>query len=97
MTDREATFRQLNWIRWAALLDFCLLVPLVIAAVNDADGVVSVLGPIHGAGFVLMLALCIRGWVEDRWGLWFPALVVVTLGPPGSLIGERKIRRELGA
>jgi hypothetical protein len=97
MSERDATVRQLDWIRWAAVLDFCLLIPLVIAAVKDADGVVSVLGPIHGTGFVILLALCIRGWSEHRWGLWAPARVVVTLGPPGSLSGERRIRRELGA
>jgi hypothetical protein len=33
--------------------------------------------------------------VQKRWGWWFPALVVVTLGPPGSLIGEWRIRRGL--
>jgi integral membrane protein len=96
MSERHtATLRQLNVIRWVAALDFCLLIPLVIAALKDADGVVSILGPIHGTGFVILLALCIRGWSEDRWGLWFPALVVVTLGPPGSLIGERRIRRDI--
>jgi hypothetical protein len=95
VSERDRTLRQLNLIRWVALLDFLLLIPLVIAALSDAHGVVSVLGPIHGAGFVLLVGLCIRGWSEDRWGLWFPALVVVTLGPPGSLIGERRIRREL--
>ena len=97
MPDRETTLRQLTLIRWVAALDFLLLVPLVIAAVNDNDGLVSVLGPIHGVGFLVLLALCVRGWSEERWGLWFPAIVVVTLGPPGSLIGERRIRRELGA
>lgn len=97
MSDHDTTIRRLNVIRWVALLDFLLLVPLVIAAIKEADGVVSVLGPIHGIGFLILLGLCIRGWAEDRWGLWFPALVVVTLGPLGSLIGERRIRRELGA
>jgi integral membrane protein len=95
VTERDQTLRQLNLIRCVAALDFALLVPLVISALRDADGVVSVLGPIHGAGFMLLLALCIRGWTENRWGLWFPALVVVTFGPPGSLIGERRIRRDL--
>ena len=36
-----------------------------------------------------------RGAAEERWGWWFPALVVVTLGPPGSLIGDLRIRRGL--
>ena len=95
MTDRDETLRLLTRIRWVAVLDFVLLVPLVIAALRDADGVVSILGPIHGIGFVVLLVLCLKGWSEDRWGLWFPALVVVTLGPPGSLIGERRIRAQL--
>jgi hypothetical protein len=97
MSERDKTLRQLNVIRWAALADFLLLVPLVIAALRDADGVIGILGPIHGVGFVILMALCVRGWSEDRWGLWFPALVAVTLGPPGSLIGERRIRSELDA
>ena len=37
------------------------------------------------------------GWSEKRWDWWFPALVVVTLGPPGSLIGDYVLRRKLQA
>lgn len=96
MPDRHTTLRQLALIRWVAIADFFLLIPLVVAALRDSEGVVDVLGPIHGVGFLILLGLCVRGWSEDRWGLWFPAIVVVTLGPPGSLIGERRIRRDLG-
>jgi uncharacterized protein DUF3817 len=80
-----------------AIVDFLLLVPLVIAAVSQREDVVNVLGPIHGIGFLIILFLCVRGVGEERWGWWFPAFVVVTLGPPGSLIGERRIRRGLRA
>lgn len=97
MPERQKTLRLLAAIRWVALADFLLLVPLVIAALRDSEGTVSVLGPIHGIGFVILLGLCVKGWTEDRWGLWFPAIVVATLGPPGSLIGERRIRAELDA
>jgi ABC-type Fe3+ transport system permease subunit len=97
MPDRAGTLRQLTLIRWVAAVDFLLLVPLVIAALRHADGLVSLLGPIHGVGFLILLGLCVRGWSEGRWGLWFPAIVVITLGPPGSLIGERRIRSELDA
>jgi hypothetical protein len=93
--DRDATLRRLNLIRVVALLDFLLLVGLVIAAVSHSEGVVSVLGPIHGGGFLALLALCARGAAEQRWGWWYPALVVVTLGPPGSLYGDLRIRRSL--
>lgn len=95
MTERDRTLRQLDVIRWVAVADFVLLVPLVIAALRDADDVVSILGPIHGFGFVVLLGLCLRGWAEGRWGGWFPVAVVVTLGPPGSLLGERRIRKSL--
>lgn len=95
MTETERTLRQLRLIRLVAILDFILLVPLVIAALSHADGVVNVLGPVHGVGFLVLLFLCVRGVGQDRWGWWFPTIVVATLGPPGSLIGERRIRRGL--
>lgn len=95
MKDAEGTLKQLRLIRIVAIVDFVLLVPLVIAALTHSEGVVDVLGPLHGAGFVVLLFLCLRGVGQGRWGWWFPAIVVVTLGPPGSLIGERRIRREL--
>lgn len=87
--------RRLDLIRIVAIVDAMLLVPLVIAALSDAEGVVNWLGPIHGAGYLILLFLCARGAAERLWGWWFPAIVVVTLGPPGSLIGDVKIRRDL--
>lgn len=95
MPETASTLDQLRLIRIVAIVDFILLVPLVIAALRHAEGVVNILGPIHGAGFLLLLFLCLRGVGQRRWGWWFPALVVVTLGPPGSLIGERRIRQNL--
>ncbi|HEV2771653.1 MAG TPA: DUF3817 domain-containing protein [Thermoleophilaceae bacterium] len=95
MTTTDTTLHSLRLIRSVAIVDFVLLVPLVAAALSHAEGVVDILGPIHGAGFLLLVFLCVRGVREDRWGWWFPVLVVVTLGPPGSLIGERRIRRSL--
>jgi len=89
------TLRRLDVIRWVALADAVLLVVLLAAAITEAEGLVSVLGPIHGFGFLVLLFLCVRGAGEGRWGWWFPAIVVVTLGPPGSLIGDLRIRREL--
>ena len=87
--------RRLDLIRIVAILDALLLVPLVIAALNDSESVVDWLGPLHGVGYLLLLFLCVRGAAERLWGWWFPAIVVVTLGPPGSLIGDVKIRRDL--
>ena len=95
MHDHRGTLSRLRWIRIVAILDFLLLVPLVVAALRDAEGTVSILGPIHGAGFLLLFGLCVLGWTDGRWGWWFPAIVVASLGPPGSLYGEWRIRREL--
>ncbi len=95
MPERAETLHQLDLVRKVALVDALLLVPLVVAALGDAERLVSFLGPLHGLGFLVLLFLCGRGAAERRWGWWFPALVVVTLGPPGSLIGDVRIRRSL--
>ncbi len=95
--DTAETIRQLDRIRLLALLDFLALIPLVVFLIIGSDAVKGVLGPIHGVGYVGLLYLCAKGAGEGRWGWWFPALVVVTLGPPGSLIGDVRIRRELAA
>lgn len=97
VSRRHDTLRRLDRIRLVAIVDALLLVVLVVAALRDAEGLVSVLGPIHGVGFLILLFLCVQGAGEGRWGWWFPAFVVVTLGPPGSLIGEVRIRRRLKA
>lgn len=95
--EAEPTIRQLNLIRNVAIADFVLLIPLLmnLFGIVDIESVIPVLGSIHGVGFLILLFLCVRGVGEGRWGWWFPAIVVVTLGPPGSLYGEWRIRREL--
>lgn len=97
--DPAATLKQLNLIRVIAILDIILLIPLLMNLVGiiDSDAMVSVIGPIHGIGFLLLLFLCVKGAGEERWGWWFPAIVVITLGPIGSLYGEHRVRRELTA
>ncbi len=92
--DAHLIRRRLNVVRGVAIADAFLLVPLVIAALSDSD-LVSILGPIHGCGFLLLLFLVVRGVGDGLWGWWFPAIVVVTLGPPGSLYGDVRIRRSL--
>ncbi len=93
MDPRAEILRRLTVVRRVALADALLLVPLVVAALTGAEGVVDVLGPLHGVGFLALVLLCVQGAGERLWGWWFPALVVVTLGPPGSLIGDVRIRR----
>jgi hypothetical protein len=94
--DASETRKRLDLIRIVAIVDGLLLVPLLLGLVLDWD-IKGVLGPIHGCGYLLLLFLTARGAGERRWGWWFPAVVVVTLGPPGSLYGDLRIRRELQA
>ncbi len=54
-----------------------------------------VLGPLHGGNFVFLLLLACVGAADELWPWWFPGLVLVTAGPPGSLIGRRIIQRRL--
>jgi hypothetical protein len=97
MTDPMTTLRRLDWIRWVAIADAVLLVPLVIAAVTNSEGVVDVLGPLHGFGFVGLCVLIGLGALQGLWGWWFLAVTIVTLGPPGSLWGEWRLRRQMDA
>ena len=91
------TRRLLRLIAWVALVDFLLLVPLVIAGVVDNEPLTSVLGPIHGVGFLVELFLAARGAGERLWGWWFPAAVVLTAGPLGALVGHRLVSRQFDA
>src|SRR4051794_23549559 len=95
MANRETILRRLNWVTGIAIADAVLLVVLVWAAIADKEGIVSVLGPIHGGGFVLLCVLIGIGALEKLWGWWFLILTIVTLGPPGSLVGEVIIRRRV--
>ncbi|CAN5208671.1 hypothetical protein BH24ACT23_BH24ACT23_07250 [soil metagenome] len=88
--------RLIDAIAVVAVADAILLGFLLWASFTDREGLVSILGPIHGAGFVALLAMCVRGVSTERWGWWFPALIVVTLGPVGSLVGDFRVRREIG-
>jgi integral membrane protein len=93
----ERTRKLLRWVAIAAALDFLLLVPLLYASFSDNHDLVSILGPIHGIGFLIQLFLTIQGAGERLWGWWFPVIVVVTGGPPGALIGHIKVTRDLNA
>ena len=89
--------RRLNLIAILALGDAVLLGFLLYASLSEDRDLVSILGPIHGVGFVALVGLCANGAANRLWGWWFPALVVVTLGPPGSLIGDWVLRRRIAA
>lgn len=93
--DSERIRGQLNIVLVVALVDALLLIPLVYGFITDSEVHKEILGPIHGGGFLILLFLTGRGAAERLWGWWFPAIVVVTAGPPGSIIGDVLIRSRL--
>ncbi|HUR84354.1 MAG TPA: hypothetical protein VMY78_03345 [Solirubrobacteraceae bacterium] len=87
--------RQLNIVLVLAILDALLLVPLVYGFITDSEVHKEILGPIHGIGFLGLVYLTGKGAIEKAWGWWFPVAVVVTFGPPGSIIGDLVVRSRL--
>lgn len=95
--DGRTELRFLNWIAIVAVVDVVLLIPLIWASrwIADNHDVVSVLGPIHGFLFMGLIGMVAWGSIQKWWGWWFPAIVVITLGPIGSLVGDWIVRRKL--
>ena len=88
---------QLNIVLVLAIADALLLVPLVYGFITHSEVHKEILGPIHGIGFLGLIFLTARGALKGLWGWWFPVIVVVTAGPPGSIIGDVLIRSRLRA
>lgn len=92
----ESQRRALNIVLAVGIADALLLVVLVyVAFIDRSDAAVSVLGPVHGLGYLVLLYLTASGAGNKRWGWWFPGIVLVTGGPVGSIIGDVVLRRRL--
>jgi integral membrane protein len=92
----ESQRRALNLVLAIGLADALLLVVLMyFAFVDRSDAAVSVLGPVHGIGFLILLYLTVTGAANKRWGWWFPGIVLITGGPLGSIIGDLVLRRRV--
>src|SRR5690348_993534 len=90
---RAAARRLLNQVLLVGIADALLLLVLMyVAFVDRSDAAVSIIGPIHGIGFVWLLVMPGAGASRRYWGWWFPAIVLVTGGPIGSLAGEVVLR-----
>jgi hypothetical protein len=88
----------LNTVLAVGIADALLLVVLLYFAwVDRSDTAVHILGPIHGLGFLALLGLTANGALQRLWGWWFPAVVLVTGGPVGSIAGDLVLRRRIGA
>jgi len=91
-----STKQLLNVVLAVGIADLILFVVLIwVAFIDRSDSAVSVIGPIHGVGFVLLLALTAKGAVDGRWGWWFPGVTLITTGPPGSIVGDLVLRKQL--
>jgi hypothetical protein len=88
--------RALNLVLAVGIADALLLVVLLyFAFVDRSDAAVSILGPVHGVGYLILLYLTVTGASGKRWGWWFPGIVLVTGGPLGSIVGDVILRRRL--
>ncbi|MGI8624062.1 MAG: DUF3817 domain-containing protein [Solirubrobacteraceae bacterium] len=88
--------RLLDTTLLVGVLDALLLVVLLyVAFVDRNETAIGIIGPIHGVGYLALLALTITGVRRGFWGWWFPAAVLVTGGPLGSIVGDRVLRRRL--
>ena len=93
-TSQSTRRTLLTQVLWVGIADALLLVVLVyVAFIERSDAAVSIIGPIHGIGFLLLLLMTGAGAYRRYWGWWFPVLVLVTGGPIGSLVGELVLRR----
>ncbi len=89
--------RRLNIILVLAIVDAVLLVPLLLHRFADLDIPVFPIGMTHGLLFIALVGLCAKGALDGLWGWWFPAVTIVTGGPPGSIVGDIVIRRRATA
>jgi hypothetical protein len=94
MNSAERPLRLLRLIVIVSIIDFLLLIPLVVGVIIDYHELAPIIGPIHGAGFLWELYLVARGAGEGWWGWWYPAVTLVTGGPPGALLGHHRARRQ---
>lgn len=92
--QEKPRWRRLRLVWWVALVDCVLLASLLVASFTGARDWVSILGPLHGGNFLLLLTIVGVGAADGLWGWWFPAAVLVTAGPLGALVGEWIITRQ---
>lgn len=87
--------RRLASVRWVAIPDLILLISLITASRFGNRELVSILGPIHGINFLLLVMVVALGAVDKVWKWWFPVITFFTGGPIGAFIGEQIIARQL--
>ena len=68
----------LEGVTWAGLL----LGMLLKYGTGTTEALVKVFGPLHGAAFLLYVAVALVAWIRQRWPLWAVLLALVAAIPP---------------
>ena len=85
-------------LRYASYTHSLVYCVLLWAAISDREGIVSVLGWVHGVGWIVMSLLCLAAVRRRVIPSWLGVMVAVVggVGPFAGSIGfyleERKIR-----
>lgn len=92
---QDQLYVRLRVVRWIAFVDLILLISLMAASRMDQRALVSLLGPLHGGNFLLLLVVIYTGVTDKLWHWTFLFGTLVTGGPIGALIGEFIITHRL--
>ena len=98
MRDLRCTneaLKRLRVVRWVAAVDAVLFILLIASSFEGRRDLVGVLGPVHGANFLLLAGFIFSGAVDKLWCWWYLFVTFATGGPVGALVGERLIARSL--
>jgi hypothetical protein len=85
-------------LRYASYTHSVVYATLLWAALTDREGIVAVLGWVHGVGWIVMSLLCLAAVRRRVIPMWLGVMVAVVggVGPFAGSIGfyleERKIR-----
>src|SRR3954447_15632788 len=97
-SSRNAALRiSLNVVLGAALADALFLVALIVALAIGGRAAAGVPAALYAFGFIYLLYLAAKGAMDRRGGWSSLALIAVTLGPAGAIIGAQRMRARLRA
>jgi hypothetical protein len=87
----------LNVMLGAAIADAVFLVAVLVALALGGRAAAGVPAALYAFGFIYLLYLAAKGAMDRRWGWSYLALIAVTLGPVGAIIGALRMRARLAA
>lgn len=93
-TERQLRENVLKWILIVSWIDLLLFLPLIYGLAAGNDSFSPIFGPIHGVGFIIEVGLIGWGAINKWWGWWYPAVTIITTGPPGAILGHKKAKQE---